>query len=183
MCYSYICSPAGSRSWTSATRRTSSLGRLGRRSGRKLSTNTSTLAPATRRYDTLGDFTSTVCCCICLSLNTLCLFRVTWPYLKDDGKPIVYLDFWIQTEQLFLWVRSFVVFSNSNKYVLLQVKSIRLVGVLLIVYVREEHVQHLSLIDTDSVPTGIMGMLVCQYLEPFVTHTIRLIEDFILECP
>ena len=39
-------------------------------------------------------------------------------------------------------------------------KSIRLVGVLLIVYLKECHVGHVQLIDTDSVPTGIMGMLV-----------------------
>ncbi|KAL4233663.1 hypothetical protein ACF0H5_008345 [Mactra antiquata] len=40
-----------------------------------------------------------------------------------------------------------------------KVKSIRLVGVMLLVYIKETHVQHCKLIDTDSVPTGIMGML------------------------
>lgn len=42
-----------------------------------------------------------------------------------------------------------------------QVKSLRLVGVLLIVYVKEVLAQHVKYIDTDNVPTGIMGMLVC----------------------
>ncbi|XP_053397394.1 inositol polyphosphate 5-phosphatase OCRL-like [Mercenaria mercenaria] len=40
-----------------------------------------------------------------------------------------------------------------------KVKSIRLVGVLLIVYIKEIHAEHVKLIDTDYVPTGIMGML------------------------
>ncbi|GFS13828.1 inositol polyphosphate 5-phosphatase OCRL-1-like [Elysia marginata] len=40
-----------------------------------------------------------------------------------------------------------------------KVKSIRLIGVLLIVYIQEKHVPHVKFIDTDSVPTGIMGFL------------------------
>ncbi|KAL3882206.1 hypothetical protein ACJMK2_028574 [Sinanodonta woodiana] len=40
-----------------------------------------------------------------------------------------------------------------------KVKSIRLVGVLLIVFIKTEHVDDVSLIDTDSVPTGILGLM------------------------
>ncbi|XP_005098372.1 inositol polyphosphate 5-phosphatase OCRL isoform X2 [Aplysia californica] len=40
-----------------------------------------------------------------------------------------------------------------------KVKSIRLVGVLLIVYIQEKHVPHINFIDADSVPTGIMGFV------------------------
>ncbi|RUS72880.1 hypothetical protein EGW08_019354 [Elysia chlorotica] len=40
-----------------------------------------------------------------------------------------------------------------------KVKSIRLIGVLLIVYIQEKHVPYVKFIDTDSVPTGIMGFL------------------------
>ncbi|CAG5125874.1 unnamed protein product [Candidula unifasciata] len=40
-----------------------------------------------------------------------------------------------------------------------KVKSVRLVGVLLIVYIQEKHVPNISYIDSDSVPTGIMGIL------------------------
>ncbi|KAK3580413.1 hypothetical protein CHS0354_012436 [Potamilus streckersoni] len=40
-----------------------------------------------------------------------------------------------------------------------KVKSIRLVGVLLIVFIKTEHVDDVSLIDTDSVPTGILGIM------------------------
>ncbi|BFZ24676.1 hypothetical protein BsWGS_27714 [Bradybaena similaris] len=40
-----------------------------------------------------------------------------------------------------------------------KVKSVRLVGVLLIIYIQMKHVKHISYIDSDSVPTGIMGIL------------------------
>ncbi|KAJ8315690.1 hypothetical protein KUTeg_007840 [Tegillarca granosa] len=40
-----------------------------------------------------------------------------------------------------------------------KVKLIRLVGVMLIVYVKEEHAAHVKFIDTDSVPTGILGIM------------------------
>lgn len=39
------------------------------------------------------------------------------------------------------------------------VKSIRLIGMLLLVYTREEHVAHVSNISVDTVGTGIMGQL------------------------
>ncbi|GFN84722.1 inositol polyphosphate 5-phosphatase ocrl-1, partial [Plakobranchus ocellatus] len=40
-----------------------------------------------------------------------------------------------------------------------KVKSIRLIGVLLILYIQEKHVPYVKFIDSDSVPTGIMGFL------------------------
>ena len=38
--------------------------------------------------------------------------------------------------------------------------AVRLVGVLLIVYIKDVHVGHVSLIDSDTVPTGILGIMV-----------------------
>ena len=42
---------------------------------------------------------------------------------------------------------------------LLQVKLIRLVGMMLIVYVKEDHVKFISNVTAEQVGTGIMGML------------------------
>ena len=51
---------------------------------------------------------------------------------------------------------------------ILQVKSVRLVGVLLIVYIKDVHVGHVSLIDSDTVPTGILGIMVSCVILPAV---------------
>ncbi|XP_076445234.1 inositol polyphosphate 5-phosphatase OCRL-like isoform X2 [Babylonia areolata] len=40
-----------------------------------------------------------------------------------------------------------------------KVKSVRLVGILLIVYITEKLAKHVSFLDTDTVPTGIMGIM------------------------
>ncbi|KAH9491544.1 hypothetical protein Btru_030906 [Bulinus truncatus] len=40
-----------------------------------------------------------------------------------------------------------------------KVKSVRLVGIMLIVYIQMKHKSHITLIDTDTVPTGIMGIM------------------------
>ncbi|KAK7107287.1 inositol polyphosphate 5-phosphatase OCRL-like isoform X2 [Littorina saxatilis] len=40
-----------------------------------------------------------------------------------------------------------------------KVKSVRIVGILLIVFIREKLAKHVSFIDSDSVPTGIMGFM------------------------
>uniref|UniRef100_A0A2C9LTQ2 Inositol polyphosphate-related phosphatase domain-containing protein n=1 Tax=Biomphalaria glabrata TaxID=6526 RepID=A0A2C9LTQ2_BIOGL len=47
----------------------------------------------------------------------------------------------------------------------LKVKSIRLVGIMLIVYIQAKHKGFIKFIDSDSVPTGIMGiMFYCTFL-------------------
>lgn len=43
---------------------------------------------------------------------------------------------------------------------MLQVKLIRLVGIMLIFYVREEHAEYISDVEVESVGTGIMGRMV-----------------------
>ncbi|KAL8583253.1 hypothetical protein ACOMHN_043088 [Nucella lapillus] len=40
-----------------------------------------------------------------------------------------------------------------------KVKSVRLVGILLIVYITEKLAKHVNFVDTDTVPTGIMGIM------------------------
>ena len=39
-------------------------------------------------------------------------------------------------------------------------------GILLIVYITEKLAKHITFIDTDSVPTGIMGLMVCSAVTP-----------------
>ena len=59
---------------------------------------------------------------------------------------------------------------------ILQVKSVRLVGVLLIVYIKDIHVGHVSLIDSDTVPTGILGIMVsCDILSAVLLVGVLLI--------
>lgn len=41
-----------------------------------------------------------------------------------------------------------------------QVKLVRLVGIMLIVYVKKELWKNITLVDSESVPTGIMGIMV-----------------------
>lgn len=59
---------------------------------------------------------------------------------------------------------SYLCFSSSgiqqHALSLLQVKSIRLVGILLVVFIQEKHEKFISHIDSDSVATGIMGIMV-----------------------
>ena len=53
----------------------------------------------------------------------------------------------------------------------MQVKSVRLVGVLLIVYIKDIHVDHVSLIDSDTVPTGILGLMVRSTIAYIIKQT------------
>lgn len=45
-------------------------------------------------------------------------------------------------------------------YCLSQVKTIRLVGILLLVFVEKKHLPHVSEVDASTVATGIMGLMV-----------------------
>lgn len=45
-------------------------------------------------------------------------------------------------------------------YVLLQVKVVRLVGIMLIFYVKKDHAEFISDVEAESVGTGIMGRMV-----------------------
>ena len=42
----------------------------------------------------------------------------------------------------------------------IQVKSLRLVGIFLLVYIQSKHMAHVKEVEAESVPTGIMGMVV-----------------------
>lgn len=42
----------------------------------------------------------------------------------------------------------------------IQVKSLRLVGIFLLVYIQTKHMKYVSEVEAESVPTGIMGMVV-----------------------
>ena len=50
----------------------------------------------------------------------------------------------------------------------LQVKTIRLVGILLIVFVKNEHLRYVSKVDAETVATGIMGLKVREQFDNFV---------------
>ena len=52
-----------------------------------------------------------------------------------------------------------VLFKCDN-IVFLQVKTIRLVGILLMVFVKNKHMLHISEVDAETVATGIMGLMV-----------------------
>ena len=49
-----------------------------------------------------------------------------------------------------------------------QVKTIRLVGILLIVFVKNEHLHYVSKVDAETVATGIMGLMVREQFDNFV---------------
>ena len=43
---------------------------------------------------------------------------------------------------------------------LVQVKTIRLVGILLMVFVKSQHLPYVTKVDAETVATGIMGLMV-----------------------
>lgn len=45
-----------------------------------------------------------------------------------------------------------------------QVKLIRLVGIMLLLYVKQEHAAHISEVEAETVGTGIMGRMVSSWL-------------------
>ena len=47
-------------------------------------------------------------------------------------------------------------------------KTIRLVGILLIVFVKNEHLDYVSKVDAETVATGIMGLMVREQFDNFV---------------
>lgn len=49
-----------------------------------------------------------------------------------------------------------------------QVKTIRLVGILLVVFVKNEHLRDVSKVDAETVATGIMGLMVREQFNNFV---------------
>ena len=49
-----------------------------------------------------------------------------------------------------------------------QVKTIRLVGILLVVFVKDEHLHYVSKIEAETVATGIMGLMVREQFNNFV---------------
>lgn len=44
-----------------------------------------------------------------------------------------------------------------------QVKFIRLVGIMLLLYVKQEHAAHISEVEAETVGTGIMGRMVSSW--------------------
>lgn len=50
-----------------------------------------------------------------------------------------------------------------------QVKFIRLVGIMLLLYVKQEHAAHISEVEAETVGTGIMGRMVSSWW--YVWHT------------
>lgn len=46
-------------------------------------------------------------------------------------------------------------------------KSVRLVGILLMVYIQEKLSKYVNFIDADTVATGIMGIMVCAIVSPY----------------
>ncbi|CAG5118177.1 unnamed protein product, partial [Candidula unifasciata] len=90
--------------------------------------------------------------------------------LVDDEPPDIYA---IGFQELDLSKEAFIFMDSSKeaewqdklskcvntKVPYIKVKSIRLVGMLLVVYIQEKHVKHISYIDFDSVATGIMGIM------------------------
>lgn len=46
-------------------------------------------------------------------------------------------------------------------------KSVRLVGILLMVYIQEKLSKYVNFIDADTVATGIMGIMVCAIFSPY----------------
>lgn len=49
-----------------------------------------------------------------------------------------------------------------------QVKAIRLVGILLVVFVKNEHLHFVSKVEAETVATGIMGLMVREQFNNFV---------------
>ena len=49
-----------------------------------------------------------------------------------------------------------------------QVKTIRLVGILLVVFVKNEHLHYVSEVEAETVATGIMGLMVREQFNNFV---------------
>ncbi|XP_041351900.1 inositol polyphosphate 5-phosphatase OCRL-like [Gigantopelta aegis] len=82
------------------------------------------------------------------------IYAIGFQELDLSKEAFIFSDSLKETE----WQKAVKEYIHPNaKY--RKVKSIRLVGVLLIVYIQEKHVKHVHFIDADSVATGIMGLM------------------------
>lgn len=48
----------------------------------------------------------------------------------------------------------------NHCFFVLQIKLVRLVGIMLLFYVKKEHAEHISEVEIETVGTGIMGRMV-----------------------